>query len=512
MSAEPTPLVVADEITYRALYREVLSPTSIRIDPGQCWIVTGANGSGKSLLAEILAGVRAPHSGSIVWPAMPNGPEHDAAVVSFERQERIMERERREDLSSIMHGTLDPGHRVRDLLAEPSTSLAARFGIGQILDRGLRFLSTGEFRKSLLAGAVSRSPRLLVLDEPYDGLDLAARGELSRLIAELHCETRSLLLVLNRRRDFPQTATHLLELDAGRTVYAGEIVGRRGAARTAVRGGGASAETPSVARAMKALARATKARAPATKPSDASEPARAAERPSIPLIRMRNVSLSYGQTPILRDLSWTVHPSDRWMIHGPNGSGKSTLLSLIMGDNPKAYGQEIDLFGRRKGSGESVWEIKRRIGMVSGDLQFRYPLRERVEETVLSGFYDSLGLFEEPTGLQREIAVRWISRAGLDACARARMGELSFGQRRMALIARAMVKHPQLLIADEPCQGLDDEHARQVLALLDEIGHDDGTCLLYVTHNADETLSCITDDLELVPGPEGSRAVMSSAT
>ncbi len=505
MPTERAAIVAADQITCRALYHEVLAPTTLRIAPGECWIVTGANGSGKSLLAEILTGLRPPHSGSIAWPAMPNGPERDAAVVSFERQERIMERERREDLSSIMHGILDPGHRVRDLLPESAASLAERFGIDHLLDRGLRFLSTGEFRKSLLAGAVSRSPRLLVLDEPYDGLDAAARTELAKLIDEQHCPTRALLLVLNRRRDFPHAATHLIELDAGHTVYAGEIDRWPGLEQPA----GAAADAtgaPPTGRAGSSTP------PPETEGSATADPARAAERPSIPLIRMNNVSLSYGPTSILHDLAWTVHPSDRWMIHGPNGSGKSTLLSLIMGDNPKAYGQEIELFGRRKGSGESVWEIKRRIGMVSGDLQFRYPLRERVEETVLSGFYDSLGLFEEPTGLQREIAARWIARAGLDECARARMADLSFGQRRMALIARAMVKHPPLLIADEPCQGLDDEHARQVLELLDEIGHDEGTCLLYVTHNADEALSCITHDFELVPGPEGSRAVVTVIT
>jgi len=505
MFTDPQALVAADQITFRALYRELLAPTTVRIAPGECWIVTGPNGCGKSLLAEILAGLRQPHSGSIAWPAMTNGPERGAAVVSFESQERIMKRERREDLSSIMHGILDPGHRVRDLLPDSDTSLAARFGIDHILDRGLRFLSTGEFRKSLLAGAVGMSPQLLVLDEPYDGLDVDARAELARLIEELHSASHALLLVLNRRRDFPQAATHLIELDAGRTVFTGTIDSWPRLEHPAI-AAESSAGAPQTRRGRSSLP------APATEASVAADPAQAGERASIPLIRMRDVSLSYGPTPILRDVSWTVHPTDRWMVHGPNGSGKSTLLSLIVGDNPKAYGQEIELFGRRKGSGESVWEIKRRIGMVSGDLQARYPLRERVEETILSGFYDSLGLFEEPTGLQREIAASWIARAGLAGCALARMGELSFGQRRMALIARAMVKRPELLIADEPCQGLDDEHAGQVLGLLDKIGHAEGTCLLYVTHNADEALSCLTHDLELVPGPEGSRAVVSVIT
>ncbi|MFW6248081.1 MAG: ABC transporter ATP-binding protein, partial [bacterium] len=227
------------------------------------------------------------------------------------------------------------------------------------------------------------------------------------------------------------------------------------------------------------------------------------------LIKMHKVGVAYEGTPILRDVSWTVRRCDRWMIVGPNGSGKSTLLSLVTGDNAKAYGQEVELFGRRKGSGESVWEIKRRIGWVSGDLQLAYPLRTTVEETVLSGFHDSIGLFEEPSGYEREVAREWIARIGLSEREDRKLRELSFGERRMVLVARAVVKRPELLIADEPTQGLDDEHAAMVLALLDRIGRETESCLLYVTHDPDERLACATHVLELVPDTKrGSSAIV----
>lgn len=470
----PQPVVIADRISYRSLLATLLEPVSVTLSRGECWVVVGPNGSGKSILTEILCGVRAPTSGIVRRPGL-DGPA-DAAVVSFEAQERVMAHERRADESSIMHGVLDPGTTVRKHLdgddVAPDDALAAlarRFRIEHILDRGLRFLSTGEFRKTLLAGAVARDPALLVLDEPYDGLDVDARRELAALIEDLSDRNRTLVVVANRHRDIPGSATHVLGLSAGRVRYQGPIDGWRDHDASAIQ----ASHRP-------------------VGPSQAREPGR-------PVIRMRDVRVSYGSTDILGGLTWDVYSDERWMIHGPNGSGKSTLLSLITGDNPKAYGQEIEIFGRRKGSGESVWEIKRRIGYVSGDLQFAYPLRTTVLDTVLSGFHDSIGLYERPTGFQVEVARRWLRTTGLSDRERDRLRDLSFGERRLLLVARAVVKSPELLIADEPCQGLDDEHAREVLELLNRVGRDHAACLLYVTHNAEETLDCLTHSLELVP-------------
>jgi molybdate transport system ATP-binding protein len=224
---------------------------------------------------------------------------------------------------------------------------------------------------------------------------------------------------------------------------------------------------------------------------------------------MRDVSVRYGPTPILHSVNWRVISGEHWMLYGPNGSGKSTLLSLITGDNPKAYGQEIELFGRKKGSGESVSQIKQHIGFVSGDLQLSFPLRTSVLDTVRSGFFDTIGLFDEPSGLQTRAALSWLDRLGLAHTADAKLKHLSFGQRRLLLIARAVVKQPELLIADEPCQGLDEAHAADVLELLERIGNETGSTLLYVTHNVEERLPCISQVLELEPDhTTGSRATL----
>lgn len=490
---QPRPLVEAHDISYRVLLREIVPPVSVTVRPGECWVVTGPNGSGKSLLTEILAGQRSPTSGTVRWPSFADPTEH-AAVVSFEALERVMTAERHNDQSSIMHGRLDPGRSVRAYLEEAAgeagahrvDEVARRLGIERLSDRGLRFLSTGEFRKTLLAAALARDPALLVLDEPYDGLDLASRKELVHIVERLRTPDRAVVVIANRRRDVPACTSHEVALGPGEVRYCGPLRSRPPGFRASPKRG------PEVADRL-----APFAPDPPAENDDASEP----------IVAMHDVSLSYGETPVLDRIDWEVRRNERWMITGPNGSGKSTLLSLITGDNPKAYGQRIELFGRPKGSGESVWEIKRRIGIVSGDLQLAYPLRTTVEETVLSGFHDSIGLYEEPGGYEREIARRWIGTIGLSGWEGRRLRELSFGMRRMLLVARAVVKGPDLLIADEPCQGLDDDHARQVLGLLDSIGSGGGHCMLYVTHDPEERLRCITHTLELVPKPGGSRAL-----
>ncbi|MFW6213117.1 MAG: ATP-binding cassette domain-containing protein [Spirochaetota bacterium] len=493
-------IVRALQASIRIGYRRVLAPFSAELAAGATWLMTGPNGSGKSLAARLIAGFLKPHSGSVEWPALAE-PARDIELVSFERVEQILAEERRRDMSSIMHGATDPGQNVRAFLRDGASRQvqkridenARRLNISHILDRGLRMLSTGELRKTMLARALARDPRLLIIDDPYDGLDAASQEELATAITEARRPDRTIVVVANRARDRNPSATHELELDSGRVVYAGRLrVGA--AARSDRETSREAANEPGVVIAAHAASAHT---APERLPRKAE-----------PLVAMRDVSVSYGATPILRSVDWHVVEGEHWMLYGPNGSGKSTLLSLITGDNPKAYGQEIELFGKRRGSGESVAEIKRNIGFVSGDLQLVFPLRTSVFDTVLSGFFDTIGLFDEPTGLQRRRAAAWLRRLGLEHKAEAKLKELSFGQRRLLLIARAVAKQPRLLIADEPCQGLDERHAASVLALLEKIAREKTSTLLYVTHNIEERLPSVSRIILLEPDlMYGSRAV-----
>lgn len=480
------PLVTLDSVTIRHGIRQLVREVSLSVYPGESWAILGGNGAGKTVLTEAIAGLWRIAGGTISYPAIRD-PANEIQIVSFESQGRVMERERRQDDTNILHGATDPGTSVRDYLAGSRESkpaakkLIARFGLTEILDRGLRYLSTGEIRKTLLCGALLLSPRLLILDDPFEGLDIASREELSRLIANLAQEDHALLLVLGRAAEIPAEVNRLLVMDSGRPVYLGEP------------GGWRESSAEAVARGTEAL------------PVEPSSDSRSSEA----LICMQGVSVSYGAKRVVQDVTWEARPGEVWHIIGPNGSGKTTLLSLIDGSNPKAYGQDLWLFGRRRGTGESVWEIKRKIGHVSADFHRNYPSRTTAIETVLSGFTDTAGLYQEPSGLHVDIARRWLAVLELSEHEETPLRRLSFGQQRSLLVARAMVKMPPILIADEPTQGLDDDHSHLVLRVLERIGAETPTLLLYVSHDPTQRLDCTTHRMVLEPDPQGSRAIIT---
>ena len=192
-----------------------------------------------------------------------------------------------------------------------------------------------------------------------------------------------------------------------------------------------------------------------------------------------------------------MKPGENWAVIGPNGAGKTTLLSLITGDNPQVYANDVYLFGKRRGSGESVWEIKEKIGVVSSEFQIHYQKQMRVLDVILSGYFDSIGLYRYATATQTAKAIEWMDRLGISYLQKRRFDRLSDGEKRMVLVARSMVKDPMLLILDEPCQGLDPANRRTVLDLIDHIGQTFPANLIYVTHNANEIMPCITHILRL---------------
>jgi len=227
------------------------------------------------------------------------------------------------------------------------------------------------------------------------------------------------------------------------------------------------------------------------------------------LVRFHKVSIAYEGTPVVKDICWEIKKNEFWQMIGPNGSGKSTLLSLIYGDNPKAYGQDITLFGIKKGGGESVRDFKKKVGYFSSELIRGFERYESVEKMLLSGFFDTIGLYKQPSKYQIEIAHQWLRVLRMFDIRKKSFKTLSLGQKRLILIARAMVKQPPLLILDEPTAGLDDQAVLLFTALINKISNETETSILYVSHRKEQGLEP-KKIFKLIPTQKGSVGEIST--
>jgi len=220
-------------------------------------------------------------------------------------------------------------------------------------------------------------------------------------------------------------------------------------------------------------------------------------KPADPLVNIRDARVSYTDNLVFEHLDWRIETGQHWQLTGPNGSGKTSLLNLITGDHPQCYNNDIFVFGYQRGNGESIWDIKQHIGYVSSALHWDYRVSINCKNVIISGFYDSIGLYTKATDIQKEIAVQWLQILGFQNRAGQAFHQFSYGDQRLLLIARAMVKHPHLLILDEPCFGLDDMNRQLVLALIEKICAGSETTVIYVNHHAQDQIEGINNYLAL---------------
>ncbi len=327
-------------------------------------------------------------------------------------------------------------------------------GIADAAKQSLRSMSSGEQKKALLKHLLTQKPGLLILDNVFDNLDVEAQQSLQTELEQISKHT-PIIQLLHRQRDALAFIKNRVTLtDKGEMVPFSSIEEK--------------AET-------------TEQTIP--------PPLHRYHLTTDELVRFNNVQVSYDGRPVLQNINWTIRTGEFWQLKGPNGSGKTTLLTMITGDNVKGYGQELFLFGRKKGSGETVWEIKNKVGYLTPAMTDLFSTRHTLEQMIISGYVDSIGLYTIPSDMQKRAAHEWVQLLSMERKANKLFADLSSGEQRMALIARAMVKHPPLLILDEPLAGLDDHNANKVIQLINKIAAESESAILYVSHQTEKELT-----------------------
>lgn len=453
-------------------------PVNFVLDEGEHIAIIGRNGSGKSMLVDMITGRHPSFPGMVSYAF--DEPYNNLKHITFRDtyggdNDRTYFLQQRWNQMEISEETPTVGQKLEEayrLAGEDTPERRALqqhiyelFRMEPLLDKYLILLSSGELRKFKLAASLFSNPKVLIMENPFIGLDAQTRDQLKELLAMLAREQGlQMILVLAKTDEIPNFITHIVE------VRDMQVLPKRVSQRDG------SSVIP---------------RADITE-----EPSLCDTAPEV--IRFNKVTIRYGERTILKDLDWTVRRGEHWSLSGQNGSGKSTLLSLVCADNPQSYACDISLFGHQRGSGESIWDIKRHIGYVSPEMHRSYRQNIPAIQIVASGLKDTIGLYARPTEAEKTECRKWMDTFGIGHLADRRFLEMSSGEQRLVLLARAFVKNPDLLILDEPLHGLDDENRRMVKDIVDDYCREPSRTLIYVTHYREELPKCIDKQLLLV--------------
>lgn len=455
------------------------TPFNWSVREGEQWAIVGPNGAGKTLIADLMQRKFALKEGEITFGY--NDKVSDLVKSIAFKDIYSLADCRNTYYQQRWHSTeTDEIPTVEEMLKEYSGSedllqVLSFFGIEDLLPKRLIFLSSGELRKFLIVRSLLTRPRILILDNPFIGLDAPSRNVLVNLLQQMaKLENVQVILLLSNPNDIPEMITHVLPVH-DRQLY--------------------PSETREAFLAHKELLDELFPVYSNSIPLPTSEKNVSEHDVTF---RMEHVSIKYGSRTILKELDWEVKNGEKWALFGPNGAGKSTLLSLIYADNPQSYANTFYLFDRKRGSGESIWDIKKRIGYVSPEMHLYYMENVPVLNIVGSGFFDSIGLYRKCSAEQQLVALEWMHVFGIEHLKDRSFLTLSSGEQRLALLTRAFVKDPDLIILDEPLHGLDISNKKKAACIIEQFCARPGKTLIYVTHYPHELPACVDKSFELI--------------
>ena len=469
------PIAIIDCLSASYGGSKVLTDISFSLTEDDCLAIVGPVGSGKTTLAKALSG-RLFRTGSVYFKSRTNRVH--PSILLVEQQHHFKNRSNMQDFYLQQRfNSADSGdaYTIREELSNEDEELVAYwlgfFMLGQLIDKPLVTLSNGENKRLQLVKSVLRDPDWLILDNPFLGLDVEGREILSTCLEKLR-ENSVQFILINSPATLPACVNRVMYLEEGRVTWDGPVS------------------------AYESFRRVDKFVFNHTVMDDLIKSAQVYETFQ-QAVHMNDVTIAYGEKVILSGIHWEVNSGARWALSGPNGAGKSTLLSLITADNPQAYSQDIILFDRKRGTGESIWDIKKRIGYLSPELHVYFREPANVFNVVGSGLFDTLGVYKKISEDQHKRIALWLGVFGISHLSQRMFQQISTGEQRMVLLARALVKNPPLLILDEPCQGLDEEQIHRVKEILNYICSNSQTTLIYVSHYSSDIPDCVNQYFKL---------------
>jgi len=493
-------LLSIHNVTARYINQILLKNINLTIKKGENWALIGESGSGKSALLQTIAGKFNITGGDVTYHffddflkdhlVTDNSITHQKLIAFVEAKHHFRNLSNTTDfyyqqrynssdsedaltvdkyLRSIAH--IDQQKQYWDL-----PKVIATLHLEALLNKQIIKLSNGETKRLRIAAALMKNPVLLMLDAPLTGLDVQTRAEFNTILEQIITSGISVIMATSPY-EIPDGITDIAVLKDGaimQTIKRKDLDPARFVQDT---------DEATDRSKLQALLDAHK------------------EKPAYRfVVKMNKVNIQYGDKVILDNVAWQILPGERWALLGPNGAGKSTLLSLINGDNPQAYANDIVLFDKKRGTGESIWDIKKKIGFVSPELHQYFPTENSCLQVIESGYYDTLGLFRPSQKAKADTALKWMQALEIDRYARNLLKNVPASVQRLCLLARALIKNPDLLIFDEPCQGMDAHQQLHFKNIVNTICDMSNVTLIYVTHYQQEIPDSVTQVLKLEKG------------